>query len=340
MSDFEPKKCENVQQKRGLALVITINKYHPNIFNLTERSGQNKDVDNLIKSLKNLEFEIDLAENLTKLQLERHLQDKASISFHDFEYFLCVVISHDHEGNAIVTSDSQLVKFEQIMDPFRSCSSLMNKSKILIIQGYRLADEIGSSSNMFRRQSSILFSRANSMVSVISEVGSQIIDRSGNSSFSDEFLQTISKNVSTIYQHSFELVVFYSTLFSHLELCKIVEFYFLAKSVIKLQNNEETNRIFKESKYLVVRKFLNDMIKPFDMVKPQQQKRIKIYLKDEIENCCKENLANLLDYLISVRYADVKSRNKFLILASQYGHEKIVQLLIEAGIDMNQKDEN
>ena len=34
-----------------------------------------------------------------------------------------------------------------------------------------------------------------------------------------------------------------------LELCKIVEFYFLAKSVIKLQNNEETNRIFKESKY-------------------------------------------------------------------------------------------
>ena len=59
--------------------------------------------------LQKQEFEIEFAENLTKSQIEKLLQEKASISHKDFDCFLCIVISHCHDTKSIVTSDNELI---------------------------------------------------------------------------------------------------------------------------------------------------------------------------------------------------------------------------------------
>ena len=60
----------------------------------------------------------------------------------------------------------------------------------------------------------------------------------------------------------------------------------------------------------------------------------------EIENCCRENLISLLKYFIQFRKANLKTKNDFLILASKHGNKKIVEYLIENGIDINQQSKS
>ena len=43
-----------------------------------------------------------------------------------------------------------------------------------------------------------------------------------------------------------------------------------------------------------------------------------------INNCCKENLPCILNYLILNENADIKSNNEFLLLATERGHNDIV----------------
>ena len=314
--------CE--EKKRGKALVININIFSTN---LRERMDSKRDIENLMKSLQKQGFGIEFAENLTKSQIEKLLQEKASISHKDFDCFLCIIISHVHDEKAIVTSDSELISFEQIMEPFKSCPSLMNKPKILFIQAYK-------------EHNSIELSRD-------SERDLKMIDPTGDYSLSEDFLSIISQNVNILkFENEFELVVSYSTFTNHLELGYIVDSYFLAKSVMnklkEFRNDEETDQILKESRFLVERKFLNDMMKSF--VKPMQHshKNTNSNLKDKIENCCKENLVNLLDYLTWINAIDINQANEYgnnaLHLASSRGHIDLVKFLVEKGIKINEKN--
>jgi hypothetical protein len=105
-------------------------------------------------------------------------------------------------------------------------------------------------------------------------------------------------------------------------------------------NDEETDQILTESRFLVERKFLNDMMKFF--VKPTQQshQNINADLKDKIENCCKENLVNLLNYLTWINAFDINQTNEYgnnaLHLAFSSGHLDLVQFLVEKGIKINE----
>ena len=47
-----------------------------------------------------------------------------------------------------------------------------------------------------------------------------------------------------------------------------------------------------------------------------------------------------MKYLIENREADIISKNEFLLIATKQGHLRIVEFLIEKGIDMNQKDKS
>ena len=53
-----PSKYNMDHAKRGIALIININKYDPNPNKLEEREWSEKDVENLKKTLKYLEFDI------------------------------------------------------------------------------------------------------------------------------------------------------------------------------------------------------------------------------------------------------------------------------------------
>jgi hypothetical protein len=209
-NQVNPSKYKMEHAKRGIALVININKYDPNTFALEERKWSKKDVENLTKTLNYLEFDVELVENLTKSQIEQRLKKIASIQHESFDCFLCVVMSHGSEDN-IFTSDSEQMSFEEIMAPIKSCKSLSNKPKMFFFQACRGEKEMES--------------RSNSACSTESRSGAIMSDKAViTSSFSSKNSKSNddNKNVATKFEHESNLLIFNSTLPKHYSFSKNV----------------------------------------------------------------------------------------------------------------------
>lgn len=186
-------------EKRGIGLVININKYSPNPMKLKEREWSKIDVINLTNTLKYLEFELILKENLTKSQIEKLLKELASRNYENFDCFLCVVMSHGNQDK-IVTYDSQFISFDELMAPIKSCPSLVNKPKLFFFQACRGENQMESESRISSATSS--------------KSGQFIIQMTDPSSFPVQpSIQTI--KVKTKLDEESDLLVFNSTLPKH-----------------------------------------------------------------------------------------------------------------------------
>jgi hypothetical protein len=117
--------------------------------------------------------------------------------------------------------------------------------------------------------------------------------------------------------------------------------FFLAKSSLnKIEQNKgdpELQQILRDQNHFLIRKFLNDLMQKNSKNEKQTTRREKEDFKTEIENCCRENLISLLEYFISENEENLKTENKFLILAAKNGNKDIVEYLIEKGVDINQQ---
>jgi caspase 7 len=123
--------------KRGTALVINIKTYDPNPYKLEEREWSEKDVKNLKKTLKHLEFKLKSYENLKANEIRKKIQKIAKLDHTNSDCFLCVVMSHGSDDR-IVASDSEEISLKEIMQPFKtSCESLENKPKLFFFQACR-----------------------------------------------------------------------------------------------------------------------------------------------------------------------------------------------------------
>jgi ankyrin repeat protein len=123
--------------------------------------------------------------------------------------------------------------------------------------------------------------------------------------------------------------------------------FFLAKSCLqkikekkRIKDDKELEQILRDERHFLIRKFLNDLMMGNYEYQQKQQKEAKEDLKQEIENCCRENLVFLLKYFIEEQGAKLNTKNEFLIEASENGHKDIVAFLLEKGIDINQQDES
>ena len=152
--------------------------------------------------------------------------------------------------------------------------------------------------------------------------------------------------------------------------------YFLAKRGLDIINETRIDKdkiisqILFKSEFFLVRKFLNDSLSLYEFkmkvnTKKKSEEQINskkdktIYVKNretltkriknifglqnykfEIENCCNENLFYLLKYLLDVKRVRVDLNNEFLLLASHYSHNGIIELLIEREIDVNQTNKD
>ena len=123
-------------KKRGIALVINIRTYDPNPYELKERKWSEKDIENLIKTLNYLEFQVVLCKDLTKIQIEQVMKEQASVNHSESDCFLCVIMSHGNEDH-ILANDSQDLSFEEIMAPIKSCETLDEKPKLFFFQACR-----------------------------------------------------------------------------------------------------------------------------------------------------------------------------------------------------------
>jgi ankyrin repeat protein len=123
--------------------------------------------------------------------------------------------------------------------------------------------------------------------------------------------------------------------------------FFLAKSCLqkiqkqkRIKDDKELEQILRDKRHFLIRKFLNDLIMGISEYQKEQQKEAKEDLKQEIENCCRENLVSLLKNFIEDKGAKLYIKNEFLIEASFNNHKDIVAFLLEKGIGINQTDQN
>ena len=128
-------------------------------------------------------------------------------------------MSHGNEDN-IVTSDSELISFEEIMAPIKSCKSLMNKPKMFFFQACRGDKEMGS-----RASSAGLTNPATDHLETVS---------------SSSNLQ--SNKIATKFESEADLLIYYSTLPNHLSWSNDKkEGTFFIKSVCDILRNAYKN---------------------------------------------------------------------------------------------------
>jgi hypothetical protein len=121
-------------KERGIALVINIQKFDPPPAPqkpVKERVWSKKDVESLRTTFEYLEFKFILCENLKANEIISTIQGISNIHKYraDVDCFVCVVMSHGGQDK-IRASDNIRVSFEEIMEPIKSCKSLIGKPKL------------------------------------------------------------------------------------------------------------------------------------------------------------------------------------------------------------------
>ncbi len=224
MSFNKINKYNMDHKERGNALVINIRNYNPTTDpqkQLEERIWSIKDVENLRHTLKYLEFDVQVLEDLTAEQIKSNIEAMGKyVDFTNLDCFLCVVMSHgNHEK--ITASDNIEVSFEEIMAPMKSCPTLMKKPRLFFFQSCRGNNEmktitISSSSKTSRLLDSIRLTDA--------------------CPYED------SKNVDIIEYES-DLFIFYSTLPKHSSFAfvDVQEGTYFIKSVCEVLNDAYKN---------------------------------------------------------------------------------------------------
>jgi hypothetical protein len=187
-----PSKYKMDHAKRGIALVINIDKYdEQNPHKNKAREWSKIDVENLTKTLKYLEFAVKIVENLKKSKIVECLNQIATeIDHSDFECFLCVAMSHGNKDE-IVTRDNKLISFEEIMTPIKSCPTLMNKPKMFFFQACRGENKIQS--------------RASSAHSIKSNRGEPMSDTSQLSNLQSNVNKSIERKLDGLTASSLKL---------------------------------------------------------------------------------------------------------------------------------------
>jgi hypothetical protein len=140
------KKYNMNHKRRGYGLVINIRKFDaPNPFKLDERVWSKKDVRNLKRTLEYLEFDFLLLKNINAEQIKTNMQGLAKhVDHSDSDCFLCVVMAHGSQDK-IIASDNNVVSFAEIIEPIKSCPTLINKPKLFFFQSCRGIEEMESS---------------------------------------------------------------------------------------------------------------------------------------------------------------------------------------------------
>ena len=106
--------------------------------------------------------------------------------------------------------------------------------------------------------------------------------------------------------------------------------YFLAENSLENIDNdlyeEILRKIMREKSHFLIRRFLNDLLEN-ETIKENKTNYFKIKYDAEIENCCTENLPNILNYLLKTREANIIANNEFLLVASDKGYKEIFEIL-------------
>ena len=124
----------------GLAVIIVNKAFQPNplepTLKLKFRTGADTDRDLFKETFSFLNYQVEVYENLTGMEMHRVMDDVAKREHSQYDSFVCCVSTHGDE-QVMYGSDSVVAKRIEFIDHIRSCKSLARKPKMFFIQACR-----------------------------------------------------------------------------------------------------------------------------------------------------------------------------------------------------------
>ncbi|XP_067010536.2 caspase-1 [Anabrus simplex] len=121
--------------RRGLALIF--NHYRFQDIRLQERTGTQKDCDDLSEVLRNLGFDVEIYHDLTYRDIRNKLEEVRTMNHIDADCLLVAVMTHGKEGLLHANDIPYPVSLLWANFVGEKCLSLVGKPKIFIIQACR-----------------------------------------------------------------------------------------------------------------------------------------------------------------------------------------------------------
>ncbi|XP_066304654.1 caspase-3-like isoform X1 [Branchiostoma lanceolatum] len=120
-------------RRRGLAIVINNKEFHKETKQKVRR-GTDRDADSLFKRLSDLDFNVQVMDNLTCKEMKSALQKAAAADHSDADCVLVALLSHGEEK--LIYGTDGMVEIADLAAYFNgvNCKSLIGKPKIFIIQ--------------------------------------------------------------------------------------------------------------------------------------------------------------------------------------------------------------
>ena len=120
--------------KPGIVLIIN----NQNFIGGEERKGSEKDVERILGTFKILNFKPEPFRNQTSQQIKELIESYSKKDYSEDSCFLCFIMSHGENGK-ILSSDEKLIDLKaDIIKPFKSNKTLVNKPKLFFIQACRV----------------------------------------------------------------------------------------------------------------------------------------------------------------------------------------------------------
>uniref|UniRef100_H2ZXX5 Caspase-6 n=3 Tax=Latimeria chalumnae TaxID=7897 RepID=H2ZXX5_LATCH len=137
IESFDPaEEYKMNHKKRGVALIFNQERFFWYLA-MPERHGTNADKENLTRSLRKLDFEVQCFDNLKASEILEKVHEVSKSSHVDADCFFCIFLSHG-ENDHVFAYDAK-IKIQDLTDLFKGdhCQSLVGKPKIFLIQACR-----------------------------------------------------------------------------------------------------------------------------------------------------------------------------------------------------------
>uniref|UniRef100_A0A336K6K2 CSON015591 protein n=1 Tax=Culicoides sonorensis TaxID=179676 RepID=A0A336K6K2_CULSO len=127
------KYYDMTHKKRGIALVIN----HFQFKSMSSRNGTYKDLERVQNSLKKLDFEVIVKNELKYSEVKKTIEEVSQMDHSNNDCFVCVIMTHGDKDTLWAYDKKYPV--EHLYEPFYGdqCQSLIGKPKLFFIQACR-----------------------------------------------------------------------------------------------------------------------------------------------------------------------------------------------------------
>ncbi|KAG4077802.1 hypothetical protein HA402_011231 [Bradysia odoriphaga] len=133
--DLESAYYDMIHEQRGLAIILNHFKFDSKKYRNVQRNGTEKDCERLEKTFRELDFEVNIYNDLKREEITRILQKVADMDHQNSDCIVVVVLSHGETGRIEARDGNYPV--DDIWEPFLNSQSLIGKPKLFFIQACR-----------------------------------------------------------------------------------------------------------------------------------------------------------------------------------------------------------